>query len=527
MALVKTMRWSCALAWLATSWIACSELDPVKVESVCEGPGPVREECPQCQGPEYANECPQCQQSPADENCLPPEESATTGEGTLSETPGVDGGSVENGAATPGSQPGNDDGTAGAGPGNEGNDGANAGNGGTPPEGTPGEAGSGQPDPNQPPPRGCVEDSDCPDPALPACHPGGFCTGCLRNEHCGEGRQCDTPRNLCVECVNNTGCEALGQVCNPNTRTCVACVDNADCLDPTAPACTPANQCVACTADSFCPEETPACDAMACYECKNDQFCNGPGKHACIEAEHRCVECELDTHCRSEPGRPRCLEDSHECVECLSNADCSDPSASHCDTDSHTCVECTSHTHCAAFAGRAPRCVEGKGCVACDIDDGICGDKACILSQNTCSTTNRHSVKACGECITSDECIPGHVCVNQKFNGYDTGNYCLPNLPDFTTCPRPYGREIANVMTLDGFPVRTLCALMDTTTCRAMLDMVAGKQCYDNNAACGFGRPVLGTNDGVCSTACTYNCDDDSFCPSGWDCSEDQKLCIE
>ena len=536
MALVKTMKWSCALMWLATSLIACSELDPVRVESLCEGPGPVRIECPQCQGPEYASECPQCQQSPADENCLPVNTSESmTGEGISGDPgrgpgPGVDGGpgsmeGGEGGAGTSGAQPGsgNEDGSS-----PQGGDGAmgSAGNGSTPGEGNAGEDGSGEPLPGQPPRRGCVQDSDCPDPAFPACLPDGFCTECLRNDHCGEGEQCDTPRNLCVQCVDNSGCEALGQVCNVNTRTCIQCLGNADCRDPAAPACTPANQCVACTEDSFCPEETPACDAMACYECKNDQYCNSTGKHACIEAEHRCVECETDAHCRGEGERSHCLVEANTCVQCLTNADCSDPSASHCDADSHTCVECTGPTDCSDFASTAPRCVEGKGCVACDGDNGICGRKACILSQNVCSTTDRQSVQACGECVTSDECIPGHVCVNQKFGSYDTGNFCLPNLPDFRTCPRPFGREVANVMTLDGFRVRTLCSLMDTTTCQAMLDTVADKVCNDNNAACGLGRPVLGTNDGVCSTACTYNCSDNSFCPEGMVCSEEQKLCL-
>jgi hypothetical protein len=535
MALVNTMKWSCALVWLATSLIACSELDPVSVESLCEGPGPVREECPQCQGPEYASECPQCQQSPADESCLPP----NTSEGTISGEPGVDGGTSsteggEGGAGASDPQSSNGDGSqAGNGDGSQGS----AGDGSTPPEGNAGEDGSGQPpgqsgqpgqpgQPGQQPQRGCVEDVGCPDSALPACHPGGFCTECLRNEHCGEGRQCDSPRNLCVQCVDNSGCEALGQVCNVNARTCIECLGNADCTDPAAPACTPANQCVACTQDSFCPEEAPACDAMACYECKSDQYCNSPGKHACIEAEHRCVECETDAHCRGEGDRAHCLVEANSCVQCLTNADCSDTSASHCDSDTHTCVECTGTADCSGFASTAPRCVEGKGCVACDANDGICGDKACILSQNVCSTTDRQSVGACGQCVTRDECITGHVCVNVKFGSYDTGDFCLPNLPDFRTCPRPFGREIPNVMTLDGDRVQTLCALPETTTCQAMLDTVADKTCNDNNAACGLGRSVLGTNDGVCTTACTYNCSDDKFCPNGMVCSEEQAVCL-
>jgi len=529
MTLEKTMRWFGAFVLFATSLVGCSELDPVSVESLCEGPGPVREECPQCQDPdELAAECPQCQQSNPDERCVPVSES---GQGPLT---GVDGGpgSPEGNEGGSGSEPGPGSGDPedpASGP--RGGDGAmgSAGNGSTPPNGSAGEPGSGQPsqpNPDNATPRGCTEDSDCVDPAFPACRPDGVCAECLRNEHCGEGRQCDIPTNLCVQCVDANGCEALGQVCNYNTRKCVECLGNGDCKDPARPACTPANVCVACTEDSFCPEETRACDAMACYECKNDSYCDGPGKHACIEAEHRCVECELDSQCRSEAGRPRCFEEANTCVECLTNDDCSDTSASHCDPESHTCVECTGHSDCTAFAATAPRCVTGKGCVACDEDGGICNGKACILSQNVCSTVDRRSVEGCGECATSDECIAGHVCVDVKFGSYDTGDFCLPNLPDFRACPRPYGREIPNVLTLDGFRVRTLCALPENTTCQALEDTIARTACNDNNAACGLGRPVLGTNDGVCTTACTYNCTGDDFCPNGMVCSEEQAVCL-
>lgn len=537
MALIKTMKWFGAerglwfgaLVVFATSFVACSELDPVRVESLCEGPGPVREECPQCLGPdEFAAECPQCQQSGADERCLPPaasEQGPVTGEPSQPGQPGqpgIDAGpsSVEGGDGAP-SEPGSGDGSQ-PGDGSMGT----AGNGGTPSDGSAGEDASGQPGPGQPVPRGCVTDDNCLDPARPACRPDGVCAECLRPEHCGEGQQCDVPTNLCVQCVNSAGCEALGQVCNLNTRKCVECLANGDCKDPAAPACTPGNECVACTEDRFCPTETPACDAMACYECKNDGYCDSPGKHACIEAEHRCVECEMDSHCRSEAGRPHCLVESNACVECLTNADCSDPSASHCDAESHTCVECTGATDCTGFASSTPRCVEGKGCVACDADDGICGAKACILSQNVCSTTDRQSVEACGECVTSDECIPGHVCVNQKFGSYDTGNFCLPNLPDFRACPRPFGREVPNVMTLDGFRVRTLCSLPETTTCQALGDMLAEKSCSGNNTACGLGAQVLGTNDGRCpGTVCTYNCTGPEFCPNTMTCSE-ERVCL-
>lgn len=530
MALVKTMKWFGALALLTTCF-ACSELDPVNVESLCEPPGPVHEQCPQCQMPPFAAECPQCQQSGVDEETCEPAPTSMSEEGAEGQ-PNPDGGpsgTGGDGAPDPGDGSSGNDGSQG--PGNDGSMGT-GGNGSTPPEGNAGKSGSdgsaqgGSPGPGNRPPGGCTIDDDCKDPMFPACRPDGLCTPCLTNDHCGEGLQCDRPTNRCVQCVDAAGCEAIGQVCDVNTRSCVPCLGNSDCKDPAAPACTVANQCVACTDDTFCPDGTKACDQNVCYECKADNYCAGPGKHACIEDEHRCVECEQDSHCRSEAGRPHCLVEGNSCVECLTNSDCSDPSASRCDADTHTCVDCAAATDCSAFAATAPRCVSGD-CVACDGDDGICNGKACILSQNVCSDKDRRSVEACSECVTSDECVEGHVCVNMKFGSYDTGNFCLPNLPSFRACPRPYGREIANYLTLDGFRVRTLCALPENTTCQALLDTLADKVCNDNNALCGLGRAELGTNDGLCpNNVCTYNCSEDKFCPNGMVCSSEQAICL-
>jgi hypothetical protein len=82
-------------------------------------------------------------------------------------------------------------------------------------------------------------------------------------------------------------------------------------------------------------------------------------------------------------------------------------------------------------------------------------------------------------------------------------------------------------MTLDGVRVPTLCALPERTTCQALADTLAGKACNDNNAECGLGRPVLGTNDGLCHTnrVCTYNCTGPEFCPNGMICST-EAVCL-
>lgn len=335
--------------------------------------------------------------------------------------------------------------------------------------------------------------------------------------------------NRCVDCVDDPICETQGKVCNRDQRRCVQCRDNTNCAGDT-PACSPTQDCVQCVTDPDCPKETPACEDMTCYECKIDQHCNSEGKHACIEAEHKCVECKTEAHCRSVDGRPHCAPEENACVECLDDSDCSERSASHCDTGSHTCVPCSTHAECAQFAGSAPRCVD-KECVACDEEGGICNGKACILSQGVCSTKPRKSIGECGECVTTDECAAGYVCVNVKYaNGYDTGNFCLPNLPDFKACPRPFGRKVSGATTLDGRRVQTLCALPEATTCQALRDTKAKKACNDNNAACGLGRATLGTNDGVCSPntgVCTYSCGtSNEFCPNNMVCSEDQAVCL-
>lgn len=527
MTLVKTMKWLVIACLGSVLVYACGELDPVSVKNLCVGPGPFSDQCPQCQSVPFASQCPQCQQSGADEGtCLPAETSETmVGPSTTSD--GGSGATPDNGqsgeGATPDSGPNKSNGGNNAVPGDMGIPGsagrAASGMAGVDAPGQPGNAGG----PGQQGPVLCASDGDCTAMGFPACRPDGLCTECLTDEHC-PGRQCDMPNHRCVECVADPICEAQGKVCDLATRACVQCRDDSHCSAET-PACSLSQECVACVKDSHCPMETPACDDMACYECTGDQYCTGD-KHACIEDERRCVECDQEVHCRGVDGRPHCAQAENVCVECLEDADCSDRSASHCDSESHTCVPCGSHDHCEQFAGSAPRCAGGE-CVACDENGGICNGRACILSQNVCSTKQRQSEEACGECVTSDECKQGLVCVNVKFGSYNTGNFCLPNLPDYPSCPRPFGRKVTGQTTLDGRKVETLCMLPDTTTCQALLDTKAKKTCNSNNAACGLGLPVLGVNDGMCpGSVCTYNCPSSSYCPDDMTCSSEQKVCI-
>jgi hypothetical protein len=507
-------------ACLSALWMcACSELDPVSVESLCVGPAPIHEACPQCQAMPFASECPQCQQSgTSEETCLPPG-TPWTGENTISGTDGGPNGDGSGGSGGPSGAggsgaPGSDgsDGDPGA-PGSQGNPGAPGSKGDPGPPGAPGANGE---DGQTPPAPGCLGAAGCPDPAKPACRPDGLCAECTGDEHCN-GRQCDIPRNVCVDCMNSSFCEdeEIKKVCNPDARLCVQCIGNGDCGGDT-PVCSASNVCVRCTDSSQCPSDTPVCDNNQCYQCLNNQNCNAPGKHACLEDQRICVECEENEHCATETGRPLCLQAANTCVGCLSNADCPDVSASQCDLDSHKCVPCSSHDDCSEFADTTPRCVSGR-CVACDIDGGICNGRACILSRNVCSDKERRKTEPCNTCVTTDECVPGHVCVNQLFStGRDTGNFCLPNKADFRTCPRPYGRELEEVISLDNERFAVVCAPATSTTCQGVLDASEPKSCGTDNSACG----AEGLDDGLCiSRLCTYNCTSDDVCPNDMACS--------
>jgi hypothetical protein len=514
---------------------ACNQLDPVNVQSLCEGAGPIPEECPQCQSRPFEASCPQCQMSGLDaETCLPPGvPKATMTEDTTGEASPDGGGTLPTGdnmvpGTGPDAEPGAGEAGAGADPGSMGGAGNSAepsggsgGSGALPPGVEPMASG----DPANQQPRGCQFEG-CNTPGYPACRPDGVCSECLMDDHCPDG-QCDVPQNRCVECMNDLGCEAKGLVCYKDARRCVQCNDDGHCAaTPETPACNANHECVACLQDIHCPSATPACDQMTCYECRMDTQCNAPGKHACIEAEHTCVECKNDMHCSSEPGRSLCNVDANECVQCLSDSDCSDRGSSNCDSETHTCVPCNDNAQCAQFAGTAPRCAAGN-CVACDADGGICNGKACILSSNVCSTKNRQSVQPCGECESSDECVPGHVCVPVRYGSINTGNFCMPNLADFRGgCPRPFGRKVNNVLTLEDFRVQTLCSLAEDTTCEALKDTLASKDCGSNNNNCGLGSSVLGNYDGFCSVnGCTLYCSSSDYCPNDMSCNTSMSVC--
>jgi hypothetical protein len=214
-----------ALFALLAQLPACSDLDPVKVESKCDGPGPIDERCPQCQIPQFASECPQCQQSGPDEGtCLPPGVPWTepqTEEGNVSVLP--DAGIVENegGQASPdGSTPGDSPDSSNNNPSKPSNNGGKPGSSDSRPAGGSGGSGSSSNDPmamagSMAPtrgPSGCVDDTGCKKPGFPACGADGACLECVTDIHCPDGMQCNAV-NDCVGCVDNTPCTPQGKVC--------------------------------------------------------------------------------------------------------------------------------------------------------------------------------------------------------------------------------------------------------------------------------------------------------------------------
>lgn len=513
---------------------ACSDLDPVKVESKCEGPAPIDARCPQCQIPQFASECPQCQLSgPDDGTCLPPgvpwkgDDTQTSGSTTVlpdGGTVAIDGGQTD--APGMSGESGGSDSPSGSG-GKSGADakpGSSSGGNGAPGNASGAPAMAGRMAPTQGS-NVCMSDEGCMEAGFPACRGDGKCVPCLQDRHCPNGLQCDAPNVRCVECVNDEPCTPQGKVCSPTDLRCVECNDDNDCPADKR-TCTPDHTCVPCVdggPNKYCPTETPACFQNTCVACNGDADCTG-SNHACIKEEHRCVECTLEAQCRGIAGRPHCDTTSNACVACLKDADCSDPSASQCDVDSHTCVPCNKSTQCARFSA-TPVCADER-CVVCSREDSACGGKACIFASNTCSDKNRQSVAACNECQSSDECIAGHVCVPTTFQSGGTGNRCLPNYADYKQagkpCPRPYSRRVMKVQSVDGFSIDTLCALPDTTSCSALLDTLSSKECGGNNLNCG-----LGEYDGYCGMdGCTYNCTSNDFCPGAMTCSETQRICL-
>lgn len=527
----REIAWLCAMVF-ASSMLGCGELDPVRVVPRCEGEGTYSPECEVCQVPPFAPQCLQCMGEGADTaNCGTMTGNADiestmggAGRGKAGDDPSVAGNDGADGEGGPDGAQG-PAGPAGA-PGAPGEAGSPGEQGAQGPKGdssqTPGGTGVAGADNTTPPlVRGCQGDSDCKEPGLPACRLSDqTCVPCTGDEHC-DGRQCKLAIYRCVECQDDAPCRERGQYCDTNAAKCVDCVDNNQCSEA-APACNSKQQCVACVEDFHCPESTPSCENEVCYECTDSSFCRRGDKRTCDTDARVCVACLADTDCTADQTRHLCDTEQRSCVQCLSDADCGDPGASHCN-EARECVPCSDGSQCAQFAGSLPQC-SGSRCVACDENGGVCGDKACILSQHVCSDLDQQSVSGCGECQTSLECEYGYECVPETWGGARLGNVCMPNEGTWRsrgrTCPRPFANTRNNVTSLDGYTIETICT--PPTTCAAVHDAIDHKSCDGRNSECGIGGAAGGGFDGYCAlSGCSYNCSSDNDCPSNQYCGTD------
>lgn len=158
-----------------------------------------------------------------------------------------------------------------------------------------------------------------------------------------------------------------------------------------------------------CPDGT-ICDGDQCVECV---FPNDCAQSPWCSEDGRCVECQLDLHCRGSAGEPLCL--SERCAACSTDQQCVDAGLGNacgaagcveCESDNHCvqsgvgaacqnnqCVECTNNSHCVAATERCDLAIS-----ECVPDDGPSSDFTILAFTNTdCDAQNPASTpNACG-----------------------------------------------------------------------------------------------------------------------------------
>ncbi|MEW5849231.1 MAG: hypothetical protein AB2A00_10465 [Myxococcota bacterium] len=315
---------------------------------------------------------------------------------------------------------------------------------------------------------GCVEASDCGDPANFTCENGQCVQSCLGDDNCPQGSICD--QGTCVEgcrppnrgCPRGQYCDASGSgqagqcltgcdsnedcsfqrenICNPDTHSCVECMVTEDCTFG-------GNVQSTCNQDNLC--ET-TCDPNGWDYCQISGF-----------------------FCEADPNNP----DTGVCVECVEDADCDE-------------FEQCNNSRCEAQAGRPL-------CAPCETDDQ-CGD-----GNDLCV---RHVVFGQVENVCGVDCSNGEAC------------------PAGTTCQQVGGQN--------GQPVRGQQCLPSNSvheaTCSARRDMIDELEC-NRSSECGmlgFANQG-GDGDAICSGAglseghCTVFCDmNGNDCPEGFFCED-------
>lgn len=152
-----------------------------------------------------------------------------------------------------------------------------------------------------------------------------------------------------------------------------------------------------CDEDHECGLPNLYCDVAggACVPCMTDGHCVllGTGLGRCDTALHRCVECGVDSDCRT--GR-ECQ--GSRCVTPCQNSDDSlcPAGVPHCEGSVGFCVLCESDNKaCASASAPGPICDESVGrCVSC-LSDANCGG-----TNPRCDTVTGR----CVECLRSEDC---------------------------------------------------------------------------------------------------------------------------
>lgn len=289
-----------------------------------------------------------------------------------------------------------------------------------------------------------------------------ICVECTDNTTCAANetkKLCDTDSNACVECLDDGQCTESGRVCDPETHSCVECREDAQCQASSnaalRPICnTETKLCVGCLNDLQCTNGGASrCNVVAheCTGCTNSNQCEG-GASECNTMTGRCVQCVVNSDCIGVAGKPFCEGVSGECVECLQTSQCTGADAARCDDASHTCVGCLTETDCGGknlpglcdTTGLSGVCVDCKGqgpsadCANRGVTGSRCQNGSCTVcvADNDCSLfadapDNAPVCKentGCVECVDSGDCVgklDTPVCKTAAGGGSTPINTCV------------------------------------------------------------------------------------------------------
>lgn len=264
----------------------------------------------------------------------------------------------------------------------------------------------------------------CQNEALANCNASGDCVGCTANNQCthlpGNRDVCNTSNGICVQCVNDDDCDAVGASrCDTTTNTCVECTRNG----ATSIGCGGAqqggtvcdtsfnpNRCVQCTGEIFtaCAGGANVCDSRnrTCtqFPAAATGFCG-----TCV-SDAQCVAgqvCQAQTFgatnlgffcfplATGTPQAPVCAgsETDFRVVNTT-------PSI-----DGNAAASCalSSLATCPARDDLGAMCSVANDCGATGVDDGLC------LAESTISATLRCTVP----CVVPEDCRTGSACNTQ------------------------------------------------------------------------------------------------------------------